>query len=32
MSDAPGAAATVAAAVDAVRQLENLNIQRKSKR
>lgn len=32
MSDAPDAVATVEAAVDAVRQLENLNIQRKSKR
>lgn len=34
MSDAPGAAATVEAAADAVRQQENLNIQiqRKSKR
>lgn len=32
MSDAPGAAATVEAAADAVRQQGNLNIQRKSKR
>lgn len=32
MSDAPDAAAIVEAAADAVRQLENLNIQRKSKR
>lgn len=32
MSDAPDAVATVEAAADAVRQLENLNIQRKSKR
>ena len=32
MSDAPDAVATVEAAEDAVRQLENLNIQRKSKR
>ena len=32
MSDAPDAAAIVAAAVDAARQQENLNIQRKSKR
>ena len=32
MSDAPDAAAIVAAAADAVRQQENLNIQRKSKR
>ncbi len=30
--DAPDAVATVEAAADAVRQLENLNIQRKSKR
>ncbi len=32
MSDAPGAAATVETAADAVRQQGNLNIQRKSKR
>ena len=32
MSDAPDAVAIVEAAADAVRQLENLNIQRKSKR
>ena len=32
MSDAPDAAATAEAAADAVWQLENLNIQRKSKR
>ena len=32
MSDAPDAVATVEAAADAVRKLENLNIQRKSKR
>lgn len=32
MSDAPDAVATVEAAADAVQQLENLNIQRKSKR
>ena len=32
MSDAPDAVVTVEAAADAVRQLENLNIQRKSKR
>jgi len=32
MSDAPDAVATVEVAADAVRQLENLNIQRKSKR
>ena len=32
MSDAPDAVAIVAAAGDAARQQENLNIQRKSKR
>ena len=32
MSDAPDAVATVEAAADAVRQQENLHIQRKSKR
>ena len=31
MSDAPGAAATVEAAADAVRQQENLNIKEKVK-
>ena len=32
MSDAPDAVAIVAAAVDAARQQENLNIRRKSRR
>ena len=32
MADAPDVAATAEAAADAVRQQENLNIQRKSKR